>query len=278
MWSALLEKFKGVATSWSAFTALGSFVLYFLGYLVLRFQLSTWGVATDLSILDERYLFAGARFLVYLISTAVNVLLLASPLMLFWWLLNRWSRFRQWRETWDYAMAGVIFAVLFIQLVEKKCFQFMNSVLFQSQLDGERWLQAVLLDSTSYYEAQFFAALVAGVAATGWLLFQCHGQKIRRPMLESVLLFLFLVEFLLLPVNYGVIVSSRELPKVATFAPAEAWLVWEGKDKTTFLVVNNDRKLVAVPNADLKKLEIIGVENVFQRLFPTYVSGRRSSQ
>ena len=278
MWSALLEKFKGVAISWSAFTALGSFVLYFLGYLVLRFQLSTWGVATDLSILDERYLFAGARFLVYLISTAVNVLLLASPLMLLWWLLNRGARFRQWRETWDYAMAGVIFAVLFIQLVEKKCFQFMNSVLFQSRLDGERWLQAVLLDSTSYYEAQFFAALVAGVAATGWLLFQCRGQKIRRPMLESVLLFLFLVEFFLLPVNYGVIVSSRELPKVATFAPAEAWLVWEGKDKTTFLVVNNDRKLVAVPNADIKKLEITGVENVFQRLFPTYVSGRRSSQ
>ena len=52
----------------------------------------------------------------------------------------------------------------------------------------------------------------------------------------------------------------------------------EGKDKTTFLVVNNDRKLVAVPNADIKKLEITGVENVFQRLFPTYVSGRRSSQ
>jgi hypothetical protein len=278
MWSTLVEKFKGIATSWSAFTALGSFVLYFLGYLVLRFQLSTWGVATDLSILDERYLFAGARFLVYLISTAVNVLLLASPLLLVWWLLNRWPRFRQWRESWDYALVGVIFAVLFIQLVEKKCFQFMNSVLLQSQLDGEGWLQSVLQDSTSYYEALFFAALVAGGAATAWLLFQCRGQKSRRPVLESVLLFLFVVEFLLLPVNYGVILSSRELPKVANFAPAEAWLVWEGKDKTTFLVVNHDRKLVAVPNADVKKLEITGVENIFQRLFPAYVPGRRSSQ
>jgi len=278
MWSALLEKLKGIATSWSAFTALGSFVLYFLGYLVLRFQLSTWGVATDLSIFDERYLFAGARFLVYLISTAVSVLLLASPLMLLWWLLNRWPRFRQWRETWDYALVGVVFAALFIQLVEKKCFQFMNSILLQSQLNGERWLQAVLLESTSYGEALFFAALVAGVAATAWLLFQCHGQKSRRPVLESVLLFLFIVEFFLLPVNYGVIVSTRELSKVANFAPAEAWLLWEGKDKTTFLVVNNDRKLVAIPNADVKTLEITGVENVFQRLFPGYMPGRRSSQ
>jgi len=278
MWSALLEKFKGIATSWSAFAALGSFALYFLGYLVLRFQLSTWGVATDLAILDERYLFAGARFLVYLISTAVSVLLLASPLMLIWWLLNRWSRFRQRRETWDYALVGVVFSVLFIQLVEKKCFQFMNSILLQPQLDGERWLQAVLLDTTSYYEAQFFVALVAGVAATAWLLFQSQRQKSRRPVLEALLLFLFIVEFFLLPVNYGVIVSTRELPKVTNFAPAEAWLVWEGKDKTTFLVVNNDRKLVALPNADVKRLEITGVENVFQRLFPPYVPGRRSPQ
>jgi hypothetical protein len=278
MWSALLEKSKGIATSWSAFAALGSFALYFLGYLVLRFQLSTWGVATDLAILDERYLFAGARFLVYLISTAVSVLLLASPLMLIWWLLNRWSRFRQRRETWDYALVGVVFSVLFIQLVEKKCFQFMNSILLQPQLDGERWLQAVLLDTTSYYEAQFFVALVAGVAATAWLLFQSQRQKSRRPVLEALLLFLFIVEFFLLPVNYGVIVSTRELPKVTNFAPAEAWLVWEGKDKTTFLVVNNDRKLVALPNADVKRLEITGVENVFQRLFPPYVPGRGSSQ
>jgi hypothetical protein len=42
--------------------------------------------------------------------------------------------------------------------------------------------------------------------------------------------------------------------------------------------VNSDRKLVAVPNADVKKLEITGEENVFQRLFPGYMTGRRSSQ
>lgn len=268
MWSTLLEKFKGVVTSWSAFTALGSFVLYFLGYLVLRFQLSTWGVATDLSVLDERYLFAGARFLVYLVSTLVNTLLLASPFLLIWWLVNRWPRFRQWRETWDYALAGVIFAVVFIQAVEKKCLDFMNSVLVQHQLEGEGWLKAVLLDSRSYSEAMFFALLVAGVAVTGWGLMQCHGQKSRRPVLESVLIFLFAVEFLLLPINYGVMVSTKGLSKVSNFAPAQAWLVWEGKDKTTFLVLDKDRKLVAIPNAEVKKLEITGVENIFQRLFP----------
>src|SRR3954470_24740202 len=48
MWSTLLEKVKGVGATWSVYTALGSFVLYFLGYLVLHFQLATWGVITDL--------------------------------------------------------------------------------------------------------------------------------------------------------------------------------------------------------------------------------------
>lgn len=278
MWSELLDRLKKVATNWSAFIALGSFILYFMGYLVLRFQLSTWGVVTDLSILDERYFFAGARFVVYLVSTAVSVLLLSSPLVLLWWLLNRWSRFREWRESWNYALAGVIFAVLFIQLAEKKCFDFMNSILLQPQLNGESWVQAVLLDSTSYHEAQLFAGLVGGVAITAWVLLCSRGQTKRSPTLEAVLLFLFLIEFFLLPINFGVIVSTRQLPKVANFAPTEAWLVWEGKDKTTFLLVDNNRKLVAVPNADVKKLEITGVENIFQRLFPATEAGRRSSQ
>ncbi len=269
MWGAAVEKVKGVGTSWSVYTALGSFVLYFLGYLVLRFQLSTWGVTTDLAALDERYFFAGARFLVYLVSTAASALLLASPILLLWWILNKSARFRQWRDRWNYAMIGVVFAVLFIQLVERKCFQFMNSILVQSRLEGDEWLQAVLRDSSSNYEALFFVALASGVAITGWLLFQAKSHKIGRPIPETLLIFLLAVEFLLLPVNYGVIISTRQLPKVTNLAPAEAWLVWEGKDKTTFLVSDKGRKLVVLPNSEVKKLEITGVDNIFERFFPS---------
>jgi hypothetical protein len=268
VWNAFIEKIKGIGASWSAYTAMSTFVLYFLGYFVLRFQLSTWGVATDLSVFDERYLFAGARFLVYLVSTCVSALLLSSPILLVWWRLNQWPRFQQWRHTWNYPMMGVIFAVLFIQLIERKCFQFMNSLLVQRRIEGEDWLKTVLLDPSSKYEAQFFIALVAGVTVTGWLLFESKSHKIGRPVLEALLVFLFAAEFLLLPVNYGVIVSTKQLPKVANFSPADAWLVWEGKDKTTFLIADKERRLVAVPNAEVKKLEITGVDNIFRRLFP----------
>ena len=268
MWQTLIEKLKGMSAKWSVFTAMASFALYFLGYLVLRFQLSTWGAVNDLAALDERYFFAGARFVVYLVATVPSVLLLISPVLGAWWLLKRWTRFRRWCDSWNYAMLGVVFAVLFIQLVERKCFQFMNSILVQRRLEGDAWLKGILLDPSSMGETLFFAALLMGVAATGWLLYRANRHAKRWPMLEGVLIFLFAVEFLLLPVNYGIIVSTRYLPRAANFAPANAWLVSQGKDRTTFLVLEKDRKLVSVPSADVKKLEITGVDHVLRILFP----------
>ena len=267
MWTTLLGKIQEAGAKWSACTVLGSFVLYFLGYLVLRFQLSTWGVVTDLAAFDERYLFAGARFLVYLVTTLTNVLLLASPVALAWWGLNRWTRFSAWRPSWNYALSGVVFTLLFIQLVERKCFQLIDSLLLQPQPDCDGWLKGILLDPTSNSEAEFFMILVAGAAITGWLLTRAQLQTPRKAMLEGVLICLLGVEFLLLPVNYGVLVATRRLPRVTNFAPQEAWLVWDGKDKTTFLVGDKDRKLVSLPNAEVKRLEIVGVDAIFQRLF-----------
>ena len=268
MWATLLQKFRDIGASWSVYLAVGSFLLYFLGYLVLRFQLSTWGVATDLAALDERYFFAGCRFLVYLVSSVLNVLFVASPVFVIWWLLNKSLRFQHLRKSLNYALCGVIFAVLFIQLVERKCFQFMNGLLLQQDLDGDRWLKAILRDESSKYESLFFMALITGVAISAWMLAQARSNSTRRPTVEALLMFLVAVEFLLLPVNYGVIVSTRELSKVSQFAPAEAWLVWEGKDKTTFLVLDNERKLVSVPNSEVKKVEITGESRIFRRLFP----------
>lgn len=268
MWTTLLQKVKEIGASWSMFTTLASFLLYFLGYLVLRFQLATWGVVTDLAVLDERYFFAGARFLVYLLSSVVSVLLLASPLFIVWWLLNKSARFQNWRKSLNYAVAGVIFAVLFVQLIERKCFQLMKALLLQQQLEGDSWLKATLLDRSASYESLFFAMLISGVALSGWLLREARLNPTRRPVAEGLLSFLLAVEILLLPVNYGIVVSTRELPRVSQFAPAEAWLVWEGKEKTTFLVLQEERKLISIPNSEVKKLEITGMDQIFRRLFP----------
>ena len=100
------------------------------------------------------------------------------------------------------------------------------------------------------------------------MLLQAKSHSTRRPVAESLLTCLLAVQILLLPINYGIVVSTRELPRVSQFAPAEAWLVWEGKEKTTFLVLDKERKLVSVPNSEVKKLEITGMDRIFRRLFP----------
>jgi hypothetical protein len=68
-WDRFGDKLSGRAAKWTGYAALGSFFLYLFGYLVLRFQLSVYGVETNIDAFDEKYLFAGCRFLVYLVST-----------------------------------------------------------------------------------------------------------------------------------------------------------------------------------------------------------------
>ena len=133
LWTELAEKIKGLGTNWTAYATIGSFVLYLLGYLTLRFHLSILGIGTDLAVLDERYLFTGARFIVYLVSSVPTVvllvLLLATIIYLPYRLLpggirtklaclgaSRWQEIRAWwSEPTRLALTGIIFSVLSIQ-------------------------------------------------------------------------------------------------------------------------------------------------------------------
>ena len=82
----IVSKITGVTGKWTSFTAFGSFCVYLLGYRALRFQLSAHGVATNLDVWDERYLFAGSRFLV---SSVPNVLLIVIVVWIAVFLLSR---------------------------------------------------------------------------------------------------------------------------------------------------------------------------------------------
>ena len=66
--------------NWTKYSVVGSFVLYLFGYLAVRFHLTAIGIGTDLAVLDERYLFAGARFFVYLVSSVPSILLILLPI------------------------------------------------------------------------------------------------------------------------------------------------------------------------------------------------------
>jgi len=125
----------------------------------------------------------------------------------------------------------------------------------------------------------YFSGLVATCLVSLGFLWALRGRPAggeAPPLAKGLLAFLVAVQFLLLPVNYGVLIADKSLPRVAALGdkPLEksqqAWLVWEGKDGITFLVRADDgerRSLVTLPRGEIKKTEIIGYDRIFPTLF-----------
>jgi hypothetical protein len=286
VWNDFTEKLGSVAGKWTAYAAFGSFLLYLLGYLTLRFQLSTYGVATNLDLFDEKYLFAGCRFLVYLVSSVPNVLILVLLLAAIGYIPYKLTPARskdgvkRWASAWCAAplhlpLLGVVLAVAMIQFVLRKCFAFGN-LLLRPQLPDE-WLSSVLLASEGKL-ALYFSGLLAGTLLTGLILIYVLSHKTATTAASrfwlGVLIFLFAVEFLLLPVNYGVLISTQQLPRVAEISgqPVPAghlgWLLWDSKDAVTYFVRDEKdfRVIVTVPRKDAD-IPIVSYDDIFCVLF-----------
>jgi Protein of unknown function (DUF2700) len=285
LWNELTEKFGSLVGKWTSYAAFGTFLLYLFGYLALRFQLSTYGVATNLDVFDERYLFAGIRFVVYLVSAIPNVLLVAFVLAAIGYLPYRLLRSKAKVTTnpesvvahparWP--LLGSLVALMLIQFVLRKCFVFGN-LLFARQLSEYRWLNSLLLaDDTT--KALYFSGLVAGTMLSGALLYAALRSTAVPTafsrLLVALLVFLIGVQFLLLPVNYGILVASSELPRVADL-PGEklaegtqAWLVWETKEARVYFLREPDgkRAMLTIPEKNAK-LKVIGYDDIFRILF-----------
>ena len=330
MWQDLGERAKALAGSWPSYAALGSFALYLLGYLALRFHLTVLGVGTDLAVLDERYLFAGTKFLIYLVTTVpiaimlglvlmAVVVLVAAVLYLTSRLLSsatrgkiprmNWGRARSWANSASpaaLAVAGVAVSLMLIQLVMRHCFNFSNLLLADNLREpdwvgslfsdnGDGLLRSILLnEGGNLPQALYFSGLVAGLALSTVLLSAAWSRRQRivtadpegtsaqrrQPRaLMALLLFLVAVQFLLLPVNYGVLIMDKVLPRVSDLGGMErltegqqAWLVWEGNEGMTYLVRSSEptgtrRKLVTLPRKDVKRTEIVQYDPILRCLF-----------
>jgi hypothetical protein len=257
---SLTDYFKEYAGSWVTYSAFGSFVLYLLGYLVTRFELTMLGVAQNLDVLEERYLFAGAKFLVYLLVSIPSLLLLLFFPALIVWLIVRLlpagvrARFGAIRANTFY-MTGIVFAVAVIQFVARKCFVFTNLLLART-LPGPAWLQAVLLDDQDLLASLFFAGLLAATALTAAFLIAGNRRAAdsNQPRLLAQLLVLLLaIQALLLPINYAVFIAHKSFARVTNVPPiasGRAWLIWENKDAITLFVLPgaalDDRALVTL--------------------------------
>ena len=145
-------KFGAFIGKWTAYSAFGSFLLYLFGYLTLRFQLSTYGVATNLDVFDEKYLFAGCRFLVFAVTSVPNVLIVvlllvaigSLPYKLFSVAVR--GRVKAYVAAWcaqpyRLPLLGVLLSVSAIQFVMRRCFA-VGNVLFAKHLPDE-WIISV---------------------------------------------------------------------------------------------------------------------------------------
>lgn len=303
-WVAITKGAQNLGSHWASYTVLGSFFLYVLGYLTLRFHLTALGLGTDLSVIDERYLFAGARFLIYLISSVPSllllilllILLLAVPIYLPYRLLpssmrmkvgkffhNQWQRIRSWwllsnRLAW----LGIIFALLMIQLVMRQCFLLSNLLLAEDLPDEPLWLRQLLLAQTDGPMALYFSALLGGTLVSISIFYALKNrsdQTISSGFTCSLLGFLLCVQLLLIPVNYGILVLDKSMPRVTgldaleTLKPSEqAWLVWEGNEGKTFLLRKQQgngykKSLITLPKTDVPRIEISGYDGIFIFLF-----------
>ena len=263
----LSDRVKSLAGDWTRFTLVGSFVLYALGYLVLRFHLTALGIATDLTVLDERYLFTGARFLVYLVAVVPISLVLA---WIVWRVLPMAARQRL-----STPAVGIVFALLMIQLIMRQCFLISNVLLAADLSNAPPWLAWLLLNDA--YMLLYFSVIVAACAVPIAILAALRRDA--APLARGVLMFLAAVQVLLVPVNYGYLVLDKTLPRVAALGDRplqegeDAWLAWEGQKGATYLVRNRatGRRALLTLAGEMKQIEIVA----FDPIFPTLFGGSR---
>ena len=301
-WENLAKRVQELGFHWSAYMVLGTFGLYLLGYLTLRFHLTALGIGVDLSVLDERYLFTGAKFLIYLVSaipSLVFILVLAgAPIYLIFKILpssirsrlsdyfcRRWKTIQSWWLTSHrLPLTGIIFSLLIIQLVMRQCFLLSNLLLAEDLPKEPAWLRSLLLAKTEGPMALYFDGLLAGaLVSIGIFCFVNNApDKTYASLLLTWLLgFLIGVQLLLFPVNYGVLVVDKSMPRVIGLddsrtlqANEQAWLVWEGRTAKTFLLRRQQaekvtKSLITLPLEDVTKLEITKYDRIFQILFNT---------
>jgi hypothetical protein len=278
------ERIRVLGGDWAKYSVVGSFLLYVTGYLVLRFHLTAIGIATDLAVLDERYIFGGTRFIVYCVAAIPNIVMVALPVILVVWIVCRWlpPRLRQSIRNWfatpeQVVVFGIVFSVCTIQFVMRQCFFFGDLLLSPALPEQPAWLGQLLLNDRLM--PLYFSALVAATCVPLVILWASRESPLgtfTRRFARSLLGILAAIQILLLPVNYGVLVVDKSMPRVAAVGSEplavddEAWLVWEGKDSVTYLIRNaalKRRSLLTLPRSDVKRVEVVGFDRILPRLF-----------
>ena len=232
---------------------LAAVVLYAVGYLALRHQLNVLAIETSLKIVDERYLFEGARAMVHmLVSLPQLVLVLLPPSLFAYAVYRRWAglRTRIGRVASAVGESGprlvlvaLVFSTLVVQFVMRQPFQ-LSDLLLRTELPRTAWLRSLVLDQDGTLLALYLGGMVI---AAGISVVLCHAAWKKTSGAPASFFWLGLlsavvaVQVMLLPINYGILTAGREVPRVALpeapgiDAGQELWRIWETKEELVLL-------------------------------------------
>lgn len=273
------EKVETPLTGWAANLAMalgtGTGVLHAIGYVSLRFRLRALGVELDHGMIDERFLFEGARCLLQLLTTVPLLVLLASPVLVLGALLRRargigpaieslLARVTGMPPRW-LVVGGVAWAVVAVQFVMHHVIHFQNLLLDPVPCDPP-WLRSVMLDGSGRLAPFYFVALLALLTPTAFAFLRLpkNGWGPARGLL-GLLLF---IQVLLLPVHFGIVGAAAPLARLAALpgepATSRVWQAFATDDSAVFLIERPgpppERRLVALKSEELERLEVVGRE------------------
>lgn len=278
------EKVETPLTGWAANLAMvlgtGTGVLHAIGYVSLRFRLRALGVEMDHGMIDERFLFEGARCLLQLLTTVPLLVLLASPVVILGALLRRVPGIGPVIEGLlarasgapprGLVVVGVAWAVVAVQFVMHHVIHFQNLLLDPVPCDPP-WLRSVMLDGSGWLAAFYFVSLLALLAPTAFTFLRLPktGWRPARGLL-GLLLF---VQVLLLPVHFGIVGAAAPLARLAELpgepASSRVWQAFATDESAVFLIERpgppTERRLVTLKTEGLERLEVVGREAVLSR-------------
>ncbi|MGF7213549.1 hypothetical protein GGE65_008194 [Skermanella aerolata] len=307
-WAPLATAFRHAVAHWATVSATGTFALYLFGYLSLRYKLTALGIGADLGLIDERYLFEGIRFLAYIVSIFPNLILLGLILALPAWLVYRltpsawrqrtvnkgraWrGRARMSRPEWP-AILGIVLSLMVIQVLMRKIMPFSNLLLLDRKtvenfLQNDIWLFSMMVCGPEGLVYFYFHALVSLTIIASLLHMSSRYSAPGRGGLRlarGTLVLLLGVQILLLPINFGVLVSaSQAMPRVrptgeglALASGGVAWLVWESPKGVTYLIDDRTTRpdrlgLFTVQREKAPIIEIIGYDSPMRHILGSHV-------
>jgi hypothetical protein len=274
----------------SAYTAVGSFLLYLFGYLALRFHITALGVVTDLNVFDERYLFAGAKFFVMLGFCLPFLALIGVPAALLVRFLSRRLPPHARKRVSDTLRRpaillwfSLLLALLVIQIRMNACLSLAN-LPFATRPPEPAWLGELLRTHDTIDLTAFFAELLLYAAVVCWPVIAASRLPLPSGGLKTLFAaasVLAVLTVLLVPVNFGLVVMPYQMARTVgtgktPLAPGQqAWLLWEGKEWMNFLTRSAAGvSVVAIPVKEIDRIEVKGSDSLFDVLYGNAGGGK----